>query len=491
VKRLACAVLVVAALAGCTVGPNFVRPTVMPPAAWRIEYPQAADVANTQWWAQFGDPVLDQLVDTAVRENLDIRIAAARVDQFIGQLVVTQSQFYPQLGYGGGVSRNRSSTVGATPIPPGVSPYFTLYQASVGANWQVDLFGRVRRLSESAQAQVYASEQGRRGVVLSVAGNVASAYIALRGLDRQLEIARYTAANYADTLRIFELRYKGGVVSQVELEQVRSQNEQALAAIPAIEQRIAAQENLISLLLGRDSGPIPRGKAIDQLVAPAIPADLPSSLLERRPDIVQAEDLIVAANANIGAAKALYFPQLSLTGTLGSVSAAFGNFLGAGSAAWQVAAGLTGPIFTFGSIGGQVLTAEAQTREAIANYQRTILNAFRETNDALVGTQKRRQEAEAQARRVAALREYARLSRRKFDNGYAGFLEVLYAENELFSAELAAVDSRVQSYTQIVDVYTAMGGGWVNDASQMAPQPFLADRAQGIWPLPQWDLRPR
>jgi multidrug efflux system outer membrane protein len=490
-RRALAVVLVAAAAAGCTVGPNYVRPTVVSPDAWRIDYPKAVEVANTVWWAQFGDPVLDELVGTGVRENLDIRAAAARVDQFIGQLVTTQSQFYPQFGYNAAVSRNRSSTVGATPIPPGISPYFTLYQANLGANWQVDLWGRVRRLSESAQAQVYATEQGRRGVVLSVASNVATAYIALRGFDRQLEIARATAENFRETQRIFELRYKGGVVSQVELEQVRSQYEQAQAAIPAIEQQIAAQENLISLLLGRDPGPIPRGKAIDQLVPPAIPADLPSTLLERRPDILQAEDLIVSANANIGAAKALYFPQLSLTGALGSVSASFGNFLGSAAAAWQVAAGLSGPIFTFGRIEGQVLTAEAATREAVANYRQTVLNAFRETNDVLVGSQKRRQEADAQDRRVAALREYARLSRRKFDNGYASYLEVLYAENELFSAELAAVSSRVQSYTQIVAVYTAMGGGWLDDAARVAPQPFLADRAQGIWPLPQWDLPSR
>jgi multidrug efflux system outer membrane protein len=491
VRRTLTVVLAAATLGACTVGPNYVRPAVVAPEAWRIDYPSAVGAANTAWWGQFGDPVLDELVETGVRENLDIRAAAARVDQFIGQLITTQSQFYPQLGYNAALSRNRSSTVGATPIPPGISPYFNLYQANLGANWQIDLWGRVRRLSEAAQAQVYASEQGRRGVVLSVASNVASAYLTLRGFDRQLEIARATAENFRETQRIFDLRFKGGVVSQVELEQVRSQYEQALAAIPVLEQQIAAQENLISILLARDPGPIPRGKAIDELLFPAIPADLPSTLLTRRPDILQAEDFIVAANANIGAAKALYFPQLSLTGALGSVSAASGNFLTSASAAWQLAAGVTGPIFTFGRIEGQVLTAEGATREAIANYQQTILNAFRETNDALVGSQKRKQEAEAQDRRVAALREYARLARRKFDNGYASYLEVLYAENELFSAELAAVSSRVQSYTQIVNVYTAMGGGWLDDASRVAPQPFLADRAQGLWPLPQWTVPPR
>jgi multidrug efflux system outer membrane protein len=481
-KRIACAALTAAMVAGCTVGPDYVRPEMAAPDAWRIDYPKAAGVANTRWWEQFGDPALNELIDTALRENLDVRIAAARVDQFIGQLTSTQSQFYPQLGYNLGVTRNRGSTVGYPAAAPGVNPYYTLYQGALGADWQIDLFGRVRRLSEAARAQVYASEQGRRGVVLSLTSSAAASYITLRGLDRQLEIALATAENYAGTLRIFELRFKGGVVSQVELEQVRSQYQQALAAIPSLEQQIGAQENLLSLLLGRNPGPISRGKTIDELVAPAMPADLPSMLLERRPDILQAEDVLVAANANIGAAQALYFPTFSLTGTLGSVSAAFSDFLGAGSLAWQVGAGLAGPIFSFGQIEGQVRTAEAAQREALANYQRTILNAFRETNDALIGSQKKRQEAEAQARRVAALREYARLSRRKFDNGYAGYLDVLYAENELFNAELAAVRVQAESFTQLVEVYKAMGGGWVDGASLLAPMPLLADRVRGLRP---------
>jgi multidrug efflux system outer membrane protein len=324
------------------------------------------------------------------------------------------------------------------------------------------------------QAQVLASEQGRRGVVLTLVTSVAASYIGLRALDRQLDISVATARNYADTARIFDLRFKGGVVSEVELKQVESQYQQALAAIPALEQQIAAQENLISLLLGRNPGPILRGRTLDELAAPGIPADLPSSLLERRPDILQAEQNLVAANANIGAAKALYFPALSLTGLLGSVSTAFGDFLTGPATAWTVAATLTGPIFTFGAIEGQVQTAEGGQREALAFYQQTILNAFRETNDALVGTVKKREESEAQARRVVALREYARLSRLRFDNGYAGYLEVLYAENELFSAELAAVRSQAERYTQIVNVYQAVGGGWVDEADKLAPQPQLA-----------------
>jgi len=465
------AALVSLGLAGCTVGPDYVRPTVDPPASWRIDYPKATEVANTRWWEQFGDPVLNELIETALRDNRDVRIAAARVDQFIGALVSTRSQLYPQIGYGAETSRFRSSRVGVPPIPPGADPYFTLYQASLGASWQLDLFGRVRRLTEAAQAQVYASEQAQRGVVLSLVAGVASSYIGLRALDRQLEIAQATARNFGETARIFELRFKAGIVSQTEVSQIRSQYQQALAAIPAFEQAIAGQENLISILLGRNPGPIPRGKTIDQLVAPVIPADLPSALLERRPDILQAEQNLVAANANIGATRALYYPTISLTGALGSASTAFGSFLSGPASAWLVGAGLAGPIFTFGAIEGQVRTAEAQERAAVNFYQQTILNAFRETNDALTGSQKKIEEAEMQRLRVVELREFARLSRLKFDKGIAGYLEVLVAENELFAAELAAVSLLADRYTQLVNVYQAMGGGWVDIASSMAPRP--------------------
>ena len=423
--------------------------------------------------------MLNQLIEEGLRENRDLRIAAARVDQFLGQLQATRSQFYPQVGYSADASRNRSSAAGVPPLAPGTDPYYSLYQGALGADWQIDLFGRVRRQSEAAQARLYASEQGRRGVVLSLVASIAASYINLRALDRQLEISQATAANYADTARIFALRRKGGVVSKLEVAQVDSQYQQALAAIPALERQIAAQENLISVLLGRNPGAIPRGKTIAALSAPGIPADLPSQLLERRPDILRAEQNLVAANADIGAAKALYFPQLSLTGALGSVSAAFGDFLSGPAATWSVAAALSGPIFTGGAIAGQVQTAEAAEREALASYQQAILNAFRETNDALVGTQKKEAEALAQTRRAASLREYARLSRRLFDNGYAGYIEVLYAENELFAAELNAVRAQSEHYTELVEVYKAVGGGWVDVADRIggALQPPLAERA--------------
>jgi multidrug efflux system outer membrane protein len=465
------AAFVAAAVAGCTVGPDYVRPTIDAPTAWRIDYPKAAEVANTKWWEQFGDPVLNELIETALRENRDIRIAAARVEQFEGALMSTRSQALPQLGYSADASRAQASRVGQPPVPNGVDRQFTLYQGSLGASWQVDLFGRVRRLSEAAQAQVYGSEQAQRGVVLTVVAGVATSYVTLRAFDRQLEIAQATAANFGETVRIFRLRYKFGIVSQSEVAQIESQYQQALAAIPAIGQQIAAQENLISILLGRNPGPIARGKPIDQLVAPLIPADLPSALLQRRPDILQAEQNLIAANANIGAARALYYPSLSLTGALGSASTAFGNFLTGPASVWLLAAGLTGPIFTFGAIEGQVRTAEGQKDAAVNFYQQVIFGAFRETNDALVGSRNKQEESELQANRVLALREFARLARLRFDNGIASYVEVLVADNELFAAELASVSTLADRYRQLINVYQAMGGGWVDVANSLTPTP--------------------
>lgn len=461
--------VVTLATTACTVGPNYTRPEIDAPTAWRIEYEEAAEVVNTRWWEAFGDPALTQLVDAAVLENLDVQIAAARVDQFLGALRTTRSQFYPQFDYSAEASENYASRVGQPPIPSGEDRDYSLYTAALGASWQIDLFGRVRRQSEAAQARVYATEQARRGLILSVVTSVTTGYIVLRALDRQLEISQATAQNYAETLRLFELRFQGGVVSEVELAQIESQYQQALAAIPSLERQIALQENLLSILLGRNPNTIARGLAVDRFAEPGIPGGLPSSLLERRPDILQAEQQLRAANAEIGAARSLYYPTLSITGVLGLASTSLDDFTSGDAGAGYIAGGLFGPIFTFGRIEGQVLTAEAAQREALAFYRQVVLNAFRETNDALVGVQKKREEYSALAKRVEALRRYASLSRLRFDNGTASYLEVLYAENELFGAELAAVQRLSERYGELINVYKALGGGWVDLADPLAP----------------------
>jgi multidrug efflux system outer membrane protein len=467
-RRLTLSILVILLTTGCAVGPDYKRPVVETPPDWRVEYSFAAEVANTRWWQQFDDPALNQLIEIALVENKDLTIAAARVDRFLGALTTTRGQFFPQIGYGLDASANRASEKGASPLPSGSDPYYNLYRGGLSAMWEIDLFGRVRRQSEAAQAQVLASEQARRGVILSVVTTVATSYIGLRALDRQLEIARATAKNYADTLALFELRYQGGVVSMVEVTQVQSQYQQALAAVPSLERQVAVQENLISILIGRNPGSIPRGKTIAQLALPAVPGELPASMLARRPDILQAEQNLVAANANIGAAKALYFPSFSITGLAGSVSTALSDFGTSPAATGTLAATLAGPLFTFGTISGQVVSAEAGQREALAFYQQVIQNALRETNDALIGSQKKAEESAALDKRVDALREYARLSRLRFDNGDASYLEVLYAENELFGADLAAVRVHAERYAELINVYKAFGGGWVEVADPLA-----------------------
>lgn len=466
-----------ACVSGCmTVGPNYSRPEVQVPATWRIDLSEAEEVANTTWWEQFDDRVLNDLIQSALRGNLDVRIAAARVDQFIGLLRAARSQGLPQVGYGANVSRNRTSEVGMPPLSPLLDPVFNLYQGTLQASWQIDLFGRVRRLTEAAQAQVYASQQAQRGVVLSLVTGVATSYITLRGLDRQLEVAQATARNFGETLRIFELRERDGLVSETELSQVRSQYKLAQSTIPAVEQQIAIVENGISVLLGQNPGPIPRGKSISELALPVIPADLPSTLLERRPDILQAEQNLVAANANVGATRALYYPTISLTGALGSVSTAFGDFLSGPASLWSIAAGVTGPIFTSGAIGGQVQSAEAQKRQAELIYRQTILGAFNDTNNALIGSQKTTEQAARQQERVDALREYARLSSLKFEDGLIGYLEVLVSENDLFSAELSLANFQAARFNQVISVYQSMGGGWVDIADSMTPVSLSQNR---------------
>jgi multidrug efflux system outer membrane protein len=428
-------------------------------------------VANTKWWEAFHDPLLNTLIVEALRGNLDVRVAAARIDQFIGVLTSTRAQALPQIAYSADVSRNRVSQVGFPPLSPLLDPQFDIFQAALGASWQLDLFGRVRRLSEAAQAQVYASEQAQRGVVLSLVASVAASYITLRGLDRQREIAIATAANFGETVRIFTLRYRAGLISETELSEARAQYKLAQVTIPAIDQQIAVLENGISILLGRNPGPIPRGGNIDQLIAPAIPADLPSALLERRPDVLQAEQNLVAANANIGATRSLYYPDISLTGLLGSVSTDFSDFLTGPAKAWSVGAQLAGPIFTSGAISGQVQSAEALRDQAELFYRQAILGAFNDTNNALTGSLETNRQVILQQQRVDALRNFARLSRRKFEYGLIGYLEVQIAETDLFSAELTLASLKAQRYVQVVSVYQAMGGGWVDKADALTPTP--------------------
>jgi multidrug efflux system outer membrane protein len=447
---------------GCMVGPDYVRPPVDTPAGWRLSEQDARDLANTAWWEQLGDPVLNDLVTTALRENKDLMIAAARVEEFAGNYGFVRSALFPQVGIGYEVSRQRETLPGAT----GPSTYNS-YQAVLNAGWEIDLWGRIRRQSEAARAQLLASEEGRRGVILSLVGSVAGAYINLRNLDRQLEIARKTAKSRGESYELFKLRFEGGIISVLELSQNQSQYEEALATIPPLEKAIAQQENGLSLLLGRNPGPILRGKTIDQLTLPTIPAGLPSDLLERRPDIRRAEQNLIAANALIGAAKAAYFPTISLTGLFGYASSSLSNLFDSQNKVWSYGAPITLPIFTAGAIAGQVQAAEASQQQALLSYQKAIQEAFREVNDSLISQDRTREQLKVQNRQVEALQQYASTARLRYDNGYTSFIEVLDAERSLFNVQLQYTQTQQVEFQAMINLYLAMGGGWVNEAEKV------------------------
>jgi outer membrane protein, multidrug efflux system len=463
-KPIAAALIALLA-GGCMVGPDYVRPPVDAPAAWRLDEKDVRDLANTAWWEQFGDPVLNDLVAVALRENKDLMIASARVDEYAGRYGFVRSELFPQVGASYDARRQRD--VAAVVIGAGGGEVYNTYTAALNASWEIDLWGRIRRQTEAARAQLLASEDARRGVIMSLVGSAAGGYINLRDLDRQLEIARATAKARGESYEIFKLRYEGGIISLLELSQNRSQYEEALATIPVFEKAIAQQENGLSVLLGKNPGPIPRGKTIDELLLPGIPAGLPSELLTRRPDIREAEQKLIAANAQIGAAKAQYFPTISLTGLFGFSSTSLGNLFDSQSKVWQYGGGIAMPIFTAGAIAGQVAAAEASQQQALFAYQKAIQQGFREVNDALIDQDRTREQLEAQKRQVAALQQYADTARLRYENGYTSFIEVLDAERSLFNAQLQYTQSQQVQFQAMINLYKAIGGGWVVEADKM------------------------
>jgi len=461
---------VAAALAGCMVGPDYKRPMLDMPNSWRFEDAAAEDSANTAWWGQFDDPVLNELIQVALQENKDVKIAAARVEQFLGQYGTTRAALFPQVGAQASASRQRTSQVtGPTPLEniPSANPTFSNYEIYLNAYWEIDLWGKLRRATEAARANLLSSEEARRAVILTLVSSVAGSYVNLRDLDKQYEIAKQTAMVREESYKLFKLRFEGGIISELELSQVKSEYEAALAQVPLYEKLIAQQENALSVLLGRNPGAIPRGKSIDELVLPVIPAGLPSDLLANRPDIRQAEQDLVAANANIGVAKAQYFPTISLTGLLGFASNDLSKLFTSSAGAWSYGAPITAPIFTAGAIAGQVKAAEAVQQQLVIRYQQAIQTAFREMDDALVDQKRSREQLETQGQQVGTLRQYARIARLRFDEGYTSYLEVLDAERSLFNAQLSYAQTQGTIFQALVNVYKAIGGGWVVEADKM------------------------
>jgi len=457
-------------LFGCMMGPDYRRPAVETPASWRFEEKEAREIGNTAWWEQFNDSVLNELIETALKENKDVMIATARVEEFVGRYGITRASLFPQAGAGAALGRSRATDNGATPLTDATINPADNYSATLYASWEIDLWGKLRRATEASRADLLSQEEGRRGVILTLVTSVASAYVNLRDLDKQLEIARRTVQSRKESYDLFQLRFRGGVISELELSQVKSLYEQALAIIPFLEKAISQQENALSVLIGRNPGPIPRGKKIDALVLPAVPAGLPSDLLARRPDIRQAEQVLIAANARIGVARSLYFPTISLTGTYGVASADLSMLFTGPSRAWSWNVPLNVPIFTAGAIAGQVQAAEAIQRQALIQYQQSIQTAFREVEDALIDQRRSREGLEIQTRQVESLLTYARFARLRFENGYTSYIEVLDAERSLFDAELARAQTTGFLFQALVNLYKATGGGWVIEAeNKIAP----------------------
>jgi len=479
------ALLAATLAAGCMMGPDYRRPAIDAPQAFRYEPKEAADTANTEWWKQFNDPVLDSLITEALARNLNVKVAAANVEQAAGVLTQTRSALFPQIGYDGTAGRARTTEASATPdLARAIPNPQSSYQALLNASWELDLWGRIRRLSESSRANLLATDEARKGVILSLVASVAGNYLTLRGLDEQLVIAKQTLAAYGESVRLFKLQFQYGQVSQMNVSQVESQYETAAAQIPQIELQIAQTENSLSVLLGRNPGAIPRGKSVYDLVLPTVPAGIPSTLLERRPDLLQAEDTLIAANAQIGAAQALYFPTISLTGAGGSSSAALSNLFTGPARVWSYAGQLAGPIFTFGAVSGQVAQAEGAQQSALYSYKLSIQNAFADVENSLVASQKLKEQQAAQERLVAALKSYAQLATLQYNGGYTSYTTVLQAEQSLFPAELTLASVRAQVFSSSVNVYKAMGGGWVVEADKLTGEraPPVADRGTGLPP---------
>jgi multidrug efflux system outer membrane protein len=460
-------------LTGCLLGPDYKRPEVDTPQSFRFADQEARDMVDTLWWEQFQDPTLNALIASALAENKDVKIAAARIEQFLGQLQTTRAQLFPQLSAGAQAERERLP-VGSVNLPENVGPVFNQYSAILSASWEIDIFGRLRRQTEAARASLLASDEGRRATILALVASVASGYINLVSLDRQLEIAHETAASRAESVRIFTLRYKYGEVSEMELAQSQSEYQAALATIPQLELQIGQQEDALSILLGRNPQAIPRDRHLGQLVLPDVPAGLPSELLARRPDLRQAEQNLIAANALIGAARALYFPSISLTGAFGTASSQFSNLFNGVSKTWSFAGMVTVPIFTAGAIGGQVRQAEAQHQQILLQYEQSIQIAFQEVSDSLISLRKTREALVVQGRQVDALSRYAHLARLRYEGGYTSYIEVLDAERSLFNAQLQQAQTQGTVFASAVQLYKAMGGGWVVDAERLTTTSEIA-----------------
>jgi multidrug efflux system outer membrane protein len=442
-------------ITGCTLGPDYTRPDLDVPEAY-VESAAGESLANMSWWNLFKDQQLQSLIRTALAENKDLGIALARISEARANLGIVRADQFPFVDGVGRAGRGRQSRE----IFPGAD---TNNNFLLGADlaFEVDLWGRLRRATESARAELLASEESYRNVTISLVANVASAYLLLLDYDQRLQISRNTLKTRQDSLTIMQARFDKGTVAELDVNQAEIEVAGAEVAVSAFERAVVQTENAIRILLGRNPGPITRGQRLDQQVfPPQVPAGLPSELLQRRPDVLSAEQQLAAQTARIGAAEALRFPSLSLTGFAGVESSDLSDLNSSDAGSWSINANVFAPIFNSGKLKANVEAEKARTEQLLLNYEATVQQSFREVEDALVAVRTLRDEHAAQLRRVTAAQNAARLSRARYDGGVVDYLEVLDSERTRFSAELDESETLQAYLNAIVRLYKALGGGW-------------------------------
>lgn len=461
-KKPAILSVVLAFICGCTVGPNYKRPKVDAPSTYRGLTPEEAarndikSLADEKWWDVFRDDQLKELIKTALQENYNVQIAATRILEAQARLGITRSDQFPTVTAGASTINQRNAQ---QKFLPAIET--NAHRVSLSLDWDLDFWGRFRRATEAARADLVASEWARREVITELIANVAGAYFRLRALDLQLEISQRALRSRQDSLRLTRLLAEGGATSELDVRQAEQLVYTASSQVPSLEQQIEQQENFISILLGRNPGPIPRGRALtEQAHPPTVPAGLPSSLLERRADLRQVEAQLVAANAQIGVARAAYFPDILLTGTTGYQSSALSSLFTGPAGLWNFGASLTQPIFTAGRLRSNVRLAEAQEQEAVLFYRATIQGAFRDVSDALIAYRKT-QEFRAQQQLLAdSAKDAARLSDMRYKGGAASYLEFLTNDTNYLTAELGLAQAQLDELLAFVQLYKSLGGGW-------------------------------
>jgi multidrug efflux system outer membrane protein len=450
------------------VGPHYERPPVDTPADFRgrLDPADAASFADLPWWQVFEDPRLHDLVGGSLQGNYDLQAAVARIDQARAQIGVAASQFFPQVGYQGIAARQRiPGGIVSSTIPAST---FNVFLGAFNMAWEIDIWGRIRRSTEAAQSQYLANDEARRGIVVSLVSDVASGYFQLLALDRELAIAHESAETYRQTLDVFTKRYRGGTDTKISTARAEANLQASISAIAALERQIAQQENAISVLLGTNPQPIQRGMPLVDQPLPVTPSGLTSELLRRRPDIRQAEQAMIGANAGIGVAVANFFPTIGLSTLYGGASNKIGNVVKDSASLWNIAANLSGPIFQGGKLLESYYAQKAYWDETIASYRATIVQAFREVADALAAQDRLAEQRNAQEAQVVALREAVRLSLARYETGLTNYLEVLDAEELLYPAEGALARTRRDQLVAVVNLYKALGGGWEVPGEQVA-----------------------